>query len=239
MTSAEVSAALGVPRAQVADELNRSNLSRLKVAGEAAFVSAEALDAATEHIERALTAFHEADPKSTGITILALRDRVDARLDPKVFDALLAMAVERGVALTEKGVVHHPQAASAAIAAEDEAATQLVGLLAKQGFTPDTVKQLAADAGMELSFASRVLGRLGNEGRVVRVRQDLFFSPESIAELREKIEGALSTSEEGMYTTELRDVMGVSRKYAIPLLEYFDSAGLTKRVGDQRVLRSR
>ncbi len=112
MTSAQVAAAIGIPRADVADELNRADLERLKVGKDTYFVTAEALSGLLEAIERELTAFHDGDPKATGMAESALRDRVDARMDEKVFDAILDVAVERGVAVASGGRVGHPEAAS-------------------------------------------------------------------------------------------------------------------------------
>jgi selenocysteine-specific elongation factor len=56
---------------------------------------------------------------------------------------------------------------------------------------------------------------------------------------KELAAGALAAHPDGASAAALRDSLGVSRKYAIPLLEYFDAQGFTKRVGDVRVLRSR
>jgi selenocysteine-specific elongation factor len=237
MTSAEVAAALGVPRAQVADELNRAKLDRLKVANETAFITPEALGTIVSGIERELLAFHEADPKATGIATSALKDRVDRRLSAKAFDALLEVAVEREIVTVEKGQARHPKAAVSALAEEGEAEKLLLPLVESQGLAPSTINELVAQAGVDGGVARRVLGRLANDGRVVRVSADMHFAPGAIAGARERLEGFLLEHSEGATAAELRDVLGVSRKYAIPLLEYFDAQGVTKRDGDRRVLR--
>ncbi len=240
MSSAEVAAALGVPRAQVADELNRASLERLKVAGETYFVTRGALEATLGAIERELLAFHIEQPKATGIASLALRDRVDRRLAPKVFDALLEVAAERGLAVLEKGTVRHPMAAVSALAEEEAAAAALGPLLASQGLAPATVNELAAAAGVsDAAVARKALTRLAAEGKVVRLSPELHFDAVAIARARDALVAAFEAHPEGMTAAELRDALGVSRKYAIPLLEYFDSQGLTKREGDLRVLRAR
>ncbi len=237
MTSAEVAAALGVPRAQVADELNRASLERLKIGSETAFVTAEALDASVAAIERELLAFHAENPTATGIATLALRDRVDRRLEPRVFDALLGVAVERGVAVSEGGRVRHPKAAASALADEAAAEAALLPLVEAAGLAPPGVGELAAQAGLEPGLARKVLGGLAAEQRVVRVTSDLYFSVDAIHSARDALTAALSAAPAGLTAAELRDVLGVSRKHAIPLLEYFDAQGLTRRDGDLRVLR--
>ncbi len=237
MTSAEVAAALGVPRAQVADELNRAKLERLKVAGETAFVTPEALDTLISAIERELLAFHAENPKATGIATSALRDSVDRRLTPKAFDAVLDVAASRGLVAVEAGQARHPKAAVSAMAAEQNAAEALLPLLRRQGLAPETVSALAAETGTDVGIARKVLGRLASEGLVVRISSELHFSAEAIAGARESLSAYLQLHPEGASAGDLRDALGVSRKYAIPLLEYFDAQGLTKREGDVRVLR--
>lgn len=237
MTSAEVAAALGVPRAGVADELNRAKLERLKVAGETAFITPEALAGLVEHVGRELLAFHEADPKATGIATSALRDRIERRLSPRAFDAILERAIEAGVAAVDKGAVRHPKAAVSALAAQADAEKALVPLIEAQGLAPSTVAELALQAGVDAGLARQVLGRLATDGTIVRVSSEMHFSAASIATARERLVAHLGANPDGATTSELREVLGVSRKYAIPLLEYFDAQGVTKRAGDLRTLR--
>lgn len=237
MTSAEVAAALGVPRAQVADELNKAKLERLKVAGETAFIAPESLDALVAAIERELVEFHADEPRSTGIATAALRDRVDRRLAPKAFDAVLEVAIVKGVAVAERGQVRHPKAAVSALAQEADARAKLAPLVDAEGLAPSTVGELAAHAGVDVAVARRVLGAMAAQGAVVRVSSDMHFSARAIDDAKSRLVEYLSERPAGAAASELRDALGVSRKYAIPLLEYFDAQGVTKRDGDARVLR--
>jgi len=238
MTSAQVASAIGVPRAQVADDLNRATLERLKVGGETYFMTPEAEQALLNTIETELLVFHEANPSATGIGIPALRDRVDRRLEQKVFDALLAIAAERGGVVLAGGEVRHPKAASTALAAEGEAAQKLTTLLTAQGLSPKSTAELAAEAGVDTGLARKVLGRLTSEGSVVRLGPDLHFDAAAVESAREQVVSYLRTHGE-MYVADARDVTGSSRKYIVPLLEYFDAQGVTKREGDFRTLGKR
>ena len=239
MTSAEVAAALGVPRAQVADELNKAKLERLKVANETAFITGEAFETLLGSIERELLAFHEADTKATGIATSALRDRVDRRLTPKAFDALLDEAVQRGTAAAEKGQVRHPKAAVSAIAEAQATRALMLSAVEHAGLSPASVNDMATEAGVDPGLARKALGQLATENQVVRVTGELFFASNAIAGAVERLSAHLQASgPDGATAAELRDALGVSRKYAIPLLEYFDAQGVTRREGDRRVLRT-
>ncbi len=235
MTSAQVAAAIGVPRAQVADDLNKASLERLKAGGETYFVTADAQDAALASIERELLAFHDANPKATGIGVPALRDRIDRRLDAKVFDALLELAAARGSVVLVAGEARHPGAASTALAAEAEAEERLVALLREQALAPATTAELATTAGVDQGIARKVLGRLATAGVVVRLGPDLHFDAAAVERAREQVVGYLR--EHGtILAKDARDITGSSRKYIVPLLEYFDAQGITKRDGDTRTL---
>jgi len=236
MTSAMIASELGVERAAVADALNRADLGRLKVAGETWFVSPEALAASLAAIESRLLAFHAEESKATGIAAGALRDLVDPRLDPRVFDAVLERAIEAKVALAEGGKVRHPAAAASALADVEGAALALETLLAEQGLTPGALAELAKAAGVDAKVAQSALRALAEQGRIVRLASELHFSAAAIAEARERLVGFLG--ERGSASAaDIRTALGISRKFAIPLLEYFDAQGLTRREGDLRVLR--
>ncbi len=235
MTSAQVAAAIGVPRAQVADDLNRAKLERLKVGGDTYFVTPEALESILGGTEVALLAFHDANTQATGLAIAALRDRVDRRLEQKVFDALLDMAIGRGLVVLAGGEARHPRAASTALAAESEATEKLLALLRQQGLAPLATAELAAEAGVDPGLARKVLGRLASEGQLLRLGPDLHFDAQAVAEARDAVVGHIR--EHGpILTKDARDLVGSSRKYILPLLEYFDQQGITKRDGDVRVL---
>lgn len=236
MTSADVANAIGVPRAQVADELNRAGLERIKVGAETYFVTASAIDDLLAAIEARLLEFHDEHPTATGIAAPALRDRVDKRLGPKVFDALVELAVERGLAAQEGGQIRHPRAAVTALAEESRALDALTDLLERQALAPAALDELAAEAGVPRQVAQKALTKLAADGKVVRISGDMHFSRSALDAGRGALEAFLREHGQGT-VAELRDALHTSRKYAIPLLEYFDAQGVTRREGDLRVLR--
>lgn len=235
----QIASALGIPVADVVKALQRRDIAQIEAAGRELYLARAALESYLAAIDRELRAFHAENPQAADIATAALRDRVDKRLTAPVFDALLALAEARGMAKVSAGRVSHPEAAITAKAAEDEAAERLLSSIRAQGVTPASADQLIAESGIQRDVARKVLGRLVQSGQVVRIASDLHFSAEAIAELRGKVVAFLETHAEAT-AAELRDAMGVSRKYAIPLLEYFDAEGVTRRVGDSRTLgRSR
>lgn len=236
MTSVQVAAALGLPRAGVADDLNKGPFERLKVGGETYFVSAEGLERLVSDVVAHLLRFHEQNPKLTGIAAGALRDRVDRRVAPKVFDAVLEYATTHGLVRIVGAEVRHPQAAAAALEEEDEALTTLLPVLEAQGLATGTVAELAQAAGVDIGVARKALTKLVAAGRVVRLGPELHFAADAVEGARRRIVEYLEAAGT-MLASDARDILGTSRKYVVPLLEYFDTHGVTKREGDTRTLR--
>jgi selenocysteine-specific elongation factor len=77
-----------------------------------------------------------------------------------------------------------------------------------------------------------------DEKQIIKTKDDLFFDARAMAQLEEELVTFLKKNE-SITTPEFKDMTGISRKYVIPLIEYFDSIHLTIRVGDTRQLRKR
>jgi selenocysteine-specific elongation factor len=71
----------------------------------------------------------------------------------------------------------------------------------------------------------------------VRVKESLYFHADSLASIQARLVDLLRERKE-IGPGDIKDLLGISRKYAIPLLEHFDSRGVTRRVGERRVLRA-
>ena len=238
MTSAQAAAALGLPRAGVADDLNKAALERFKVGADTYYVTAEGLDRLLTGVITELLRFHEAHPLATGTTAGALRDRVDRRVAPRVFDAVLEIAANRGIIRVTGGEVRHAQAAASALAEEDAALTALTPILESQGLATVTVAELAGLAGVDVGVARKALTKLVSAGQVVRLGPDMHFSASAVSDARDRIVFYLQ-EHDTILAKDARDILGTSRKYVVPLLEYFDAQGITRRDGDTRTLRVR
>ncbi|MBV5337156.1 MAG: SelB C-terminal domain-containing protein, partial [Deltaproteobacteria bacterium] len=104
-------------------------------------------------------------------------------------------------------------------------------LLAEQGIEPPTIKELAeATCSSEKDLRDH-LAVLTREGRVTRVSGDIFYDSGVLKALEEKLIAHLRAKSE-IIPAEFRELTGLSRKFMIPLLEYFDSRKVTIRVGD-------
>jgi selenocysteine-specific elongation factor len=110
-------------------------------------------------------------------------------------------------------------------------------ILGEQPLAPPDLKEVEKQAGVPRNRLNEVIRLLEREGSVVRVTTDMYFLTSSIDQLRTMLKKFLTEKGE-MTAASFRDLIGSSRKYTIPLLEYFDRDGLTIRIGDIRRLKS-
>lgn len=97
--------------------------------------------------------------------------------------------------------------------------------------------ELVAGSGLAPSLAYRALNTLEQQGRIVRIGQVFYLDVAALERFEQAVRARLSNDTPAA-AAELKDAMGTSRKYAIPLLEYFDATGLTRRIDDKRVLNA-
>jgi len=102
------------------------------------------------------------------------------------------------------------------------------------GLTPPLAKELAQSIEQKQAEADQLLNLTEEDGLIVKVGDGLFFTPEALDEARVKCKETLAEVDEATMA-QLRDGWGVTRKYAVPLCEYFDLIGITVRRDDIRV----
>ena len=119
---------------------------------------------------------------------------------------------------------------------EEEAQKKLEQIYLKAGLEPPYFRDIAGQLGQR--DVKEVVSFLLKEHVLVKVKEDLYFHAKAIEDLKKKLVAFLTDHAE-ITTSEFKQMTGVSRKYMIPLFEYFDSMQITMRVGEKRVLRSR
>jgi len=180
------------------------------------------------------TRFHKENPLKQGVPKEELRAKVKAgwKIDEKVFDGLLAVIKDL---IIDKDIVRLA-GFSVALSTMDEGMKQrILAILDKEGFQSPLKGELARQLSVKEKELNDLLMLLTKEGSLVRINDSLYITASRydtmIALLRKFYE-----NKSEMTIAEFRDLLGTTRKYALPFIEYLDSKKITLRVGDQRKL---
>jgi selenocysteine-specific elongation factor len=187
-------------------------------------------------IVAALADHHRAQPMAEGLAREELRVRLFARGHPDVFArALEDLAAEKAIVVRDRvALATHRLELSPE---EERARAALEQAFRDGGLKPPDAAAVAASAGVPGAVADRVLKLLLRQKVLVRV-DTLLFHEEALRRLKVDVAALKTSGGAGarIDVATFKDRFGVSRKFAIPLLEYLDRERLTRRVGDARVL---
>ena len=202
------------------------------------FLSKEAVATLKQGLLDELSAFMTANPLKEGISKEELKTRIPRRSDQRFFAPLLAELEKEGKLAAERELVRPAGARKQAAAPLSGLGAGIARLLAERGIEPPTIKELAEALRSTEKEVRDHLALLTREGGVTRVSGDIFYDSALLKTIEEKLISHLRAKAE-IIPSEFRELTGLSRKFMIPLLEYFDSRKITIRIGDKRVLRGR
>lgn len=237
-TAADIARATGLDEALTASALQHMEESACvaTLAGREKLFARPALVQKTiSAIERALLMFHSSNPQATGLSKAALRQNAAPNVEPAVFDTLLDEAERRGAIMRTEGEVSHPKASAGARKQEEEAAAKLLQALQAAGDTPPDLADIAEKMKIDAAVARKAAAKLVRDGSVVKIDASRYYDATVIQKYRDVVSAYIA--ENGPSTAaDLKEAMGTTRKFAMPVLEYFDNTGLTRRDGDLRSL---
>ena len=187
-------------------------------------------------LQALLTDFHAKNPLKVGISKEELRTKLP-KVEPHVFQVALEELIKAGQLEAEKDKVLLKGAARPADKSVQEEEEQILKKLQRAGLTPPSLNELSADLNIKEASLRDMLGKLAHEGKVAKIKGDMYFDARVIEALKKKVVDHLEQRKE-MMPSDFKNLTGVSRKYMIPLLEYFDETRLTIRSGDKRLLRT-
>jgi selenocysteine-specific elongation factor len=133
---------------------------------------------------------------------------------------------ERGFDLAGRGPQLSPQ--------QRDLIERIVDAYRQAGFQPPTLEEVQRQASRNQAAVPELLELAVADGRLVRIDADLYLHAEWEQHMRAKLEERL-TGGEGLTVSQIREMLGTTRKYAVPLCEYLDRIGFTQRRGDVRI----
>lgn len=196
-------------------------------------VSSEGWVRLRDEMTSLLASYHRGHPLRRGMPREACRGQLQARVrrvSGRAFDEVVGRAVREGV-VADEGAFLRLAEHKVAFTAEQEAAIEslLAGFRALP-HSPPSAAQCQSEVGEE------VLNALLDQGRLIRVSEDVLFTEGTYREMVDQVRDFIHR--DGSITVaQARDLFGSSRRYLLALLEHLDARGVTRRVEDKRVLR--
>ena len=226
---AELSVRLGASPPDVAASLDRDHDDVLRIGSR--IFDRRYRDELVASLVGAVAEHHQRNPLDPGILLQTIRARIAGR--PELLDDAVRSAVIGGhIETIENGLVRRTGWKPSLSNDQTDLKTALVEALRTAGAEPPSVGELSAAHGPTVVPIIRMLER---EGAVVPVESDRYYDASALTALVDRLRNGMVAGRE--YTpSELRDVIGLSRKYLIPFLEYCDRRGITERRSTGRVL---
>ena len=192
------------------------------------------LDLVEKKITDRLDRFHMDNPLKEGISKQELRSLTPG--SDRLFKIALDELISKGSLVDQGDTIRASTHKVRLKDNEKNVREKLFASLHKQENAPPLFKELVVQVGADPKQVKVLLNVLEKEGKIVKIKEEMYFSTEFIKSVKEQLIRRLK--HEGSITpSKFQEITKTSRKYNIPLLEYFDREKITLRIGDQRVLR--
>jgi selenocysteine-specific elongation factor len=224
-----------------------------------AYIHVETAERVKQHLLDVVRGFHSKRPESPGISreqLLTESSRVGwasahggdiskagsephglkSILRKDMFEALVERMLSDGKLVDRKGFLALPEHREQFNNAEQQLLQNVESLFRSHLFDPPGPQEIADQMRVAPPQVQRVLRILTEQKQLVRVDQDLLFHAEAIAAARERLVSHIQKNG-GLESVKFKYLLDTTRKYAIPLLDYFDKIGVTRRVGYTRHLK--
>jgi len=205
------------------------------------YLARESFDRFAGAVVVELEQHHKREPLARGMLRETLREKVFARSFPEVFAGVIARLEADGKVAPEKGIVRLSKH-SVGLSEQDIALSKRI----EEIYLAASVEVPSLDDAMtkanvptaQRAQARKLLQLLIDEKKLVRIQGEMFMHSKVIADLKAKLHtfGSQHEPDRLIDVPAFKDLAGVSRKYAIPLLEYFDREQVTRRAGDKRLI---
>ena len=199
----------------------------------------DTLDVLRDDVVRQLAAHHAAAPDLPGLELERLRQGTPQRLPPEPFRAVVEALFQRG-AVEQDGPWLRLPSHRAKLSAQDERVWHKArDMIAAEPFRPPRTRDLAQALSVPEPAMRATLKRVQRMGRLIEVARDQFFLSETVAKMADIAAELAAAEPHGTLTAAMfRDRLANGRRVAIEVLEFFDRAGITVRVGDARQVRT-
>jgi selenocysteine-specific elongation factor len=211
---------------------------RVKIVSEEplVLVATTVFEEARQAMAARVESFRKENPLQAGMARETLRAALGRRVRPETFRAALADLTAQKKLEVQGDVVKPAGSEVTLLPEESRAKEQIAKAFGAAGLTVPGVKAVLGSLSVEPQRAEKLLRILLQEKQLVRVSPELIFHSETLTHLKEQLTNYRKAKGERISVPVFKELAGISRKYAIPLLEYLDRERVTRRVGEERVI---
>lgn len=190
-----------------------------------------------ERLRSALETFHGTHPLAPGMDLEEVRARLASSVSARLFRDLTDLLAAEGTCVRDGNHLRLPAHRVELGVQEKSLSTKINAALAKTPLAPPYLKAIEKALEVGRPRLNEVIRVMERQGEIVRVTTELYYLKDSIDRIKSDLYSYFENHEE-MSAATFRDILQSSRKYTIPVLEYFDRSGVTMRVGDVRKLKA-
>jgi len=222
--------------ASALEEVSRTGMAKTVSKEPLVLVSGKLFEEVGRKIAEKVEKFQKENPLLPGIAREELRASLGKRVRPETFRAALEnLAAQKK--LDVQGELVKKAGSEIALQPEElQAKEQIEAAFAAASLSVPSVKEVLAGLPVEARRAEKLLQILLREKNLVRVTAELIFHREALAQLKVQLSAYKKSKGDRITVPVFKDLTGITRKYAIPLLEYLDRERVTRRAGDERVI---
>jgi selenocysteine-specific elongation factor len=229
LTLSDISAAINIRRQDAGNMASRAGVLRC----EEVFISPAAFAKATADLVQTVKQFHDANPLVAGMSKEESRDH--AKLGLEVFSCVVARATTEKKLELAGELVRVPGRGVVMKDEESESKKTIEEAFRSAGLKVPSLKEVLAGLKVDKTRAQKIVTLLLRDKVLIKISEELVFHQAALTDLRQKL-AALKITTPKIDIGKFKDLTSVSRKYAIPLLEYLDRERVTRRVGDERMI---
>jgi selenocysteine-specific elongation factor len=214
-----------------------NNLRAFNAEGERIYTTDSKWQRLKDNIVATLKEFHKTHALVPGMDMEELRGKLPYALSAKIFRAVVDALLSDKTIAKEENLLRTAEHRVQLGGQEKSLMDRIKKILGEQPMSPPDLKDIEKQLAVNRNKLTEVIRLLERDRSVIRVATDLYYLSSTVDQVRTVLKQFLSEKGE-IAAGSFRDLIGSSRKYTIPLLEYFDREGLTIRIGDVRRLKS-
>jgi len=200
------------------------------------YIHAENFDKLKRDASDCLAQYHQVNPLKAGMSKEELKSKLPLSVGAKLFNLMLVQMVKKNSIVQEEDTVRLAGHKVSLQVDQADVSQKIIDIYRENKLTPPYFRELSKTLNMNPEIARDVLLLLVEQGKILKVKDDLYFDSQAVEALENQLVDYLKQNGE-ITTPQFKEMTAASRKYVIPLIEFFDAKNVTIRVGDIRKLR--